>query len=98
MTSLSISDRCVSLMGAAFGLRYGVFLAAVAMLISGGEWNNAYAAQQGVKPHERHTVISGELEQALHDSFVRAREKRHKWITVEHLLLRLLDLPSIQER
>ena len=43
MASLSVSDRCVySLMGAAFGLLYGVFIAVVAMLISGGEWSNAY--------------------------------------------------------
>jgi ATP-dependent Clp protease ATP-binding subunit ClpA len=43
-------------------------------------------------------VISQELEIALHDSFLRARECRHKWITAEHLLLRLLDSPRIRDR
>jgi ATP-dependent Clp protease ATP-binding subunit ClpA len=43
-------------------------------------------------------VISKELEIALHNSFVRARENRQRWITVEHLLLQLIDVPSIQER
>jgi ATP-dependent Clp protease ATP-binding subunit ClpA len=43
-------------------------------------------------------VISKQLEIALHNSFVRAREKRQRWITVEHLLLQLVDDPSIRER
>lgn len=43
-------------------------------------------------------MISNELQVALHDSFFRARGKCHKWITVEHLLLELVGLPSIQDR
>ena len=43
-------------------------------------------------------VISNQLEIALHDSFVRAHEKRQRWITVEHLLLPLVDDPSIRGR
>ena len=43
-------------------------------------------------------MISAELQVALHNSFVRAHEKRHKWITVEHLLLHLMDAPDVQER
>jgi len=43
-------------------------------------------------------VISKQLEIALHDSFVRAHGKRQRWITVEHLLLQLVDDPSIRER
>jgi ATP-dependent Clp protease ATP-binding subunit ClpA len=42
-------------------------------------------------------VISKHLEVALHNGFVRAREKHQRWITVEHLLLQLVDEPSIQE-
>ncbi len=43
-------------------------------------------------------MISAELQVALHNSFVGAREKHHKWITVEHLLLHLMDAPDVQER
>ena len=42
-------------------------------------------------------MISQELERALHDSFLNARERRHKWITVEHLLLRTLESPRIKD-
>ena len=42
-------------------------------------------------------MISKRLEVALHNSFVRAREKHQRWITVEHLLLQLVDEPSIQQ-
>jgi len=37
------------------------------------------------------------LELALHASFVRAHESHQRWITVEHLLLQLIDEPSILE-
>ena len=43
-------------------------------------------------------MISAQLEIALHDSFVRAQEKHNKGITVEHLLLQLLGIATIQER
>jgi ATP-dependent Clp protease ATP-binding subunit ClpA len=36
-------------------------------------------------------MFSRSLEVSLNDSFVRAREKRHEFITVEHLLLTLLE-------
>jgi ATP-dependent Clp protease ATP-binding subunit ClpA len=39
-------------------------------------------------------MIAQELELALHNAFVGAREKRHQFITVEHLLLALLDGPN----
>jgi len=39
-------------------------------------------------------MIAQELEVSLHRAFVDAREKRHEFITVEHLLLVLLDNPS----
>src|SRR3546814_2254341 len=37
------------------------------------------------------SVISQELEVSLHMAFVEARTARHEFITVEHLLLSLLD-------
>ncbi|MFQ5659905.1 MAG: ATP-dependent Clp protease ATP-binding subunit ClpA [Gammaproteobacteria bacterium] len=36
-------------------------------------------------------MLDKELEQTLNDAFKRAREQRHEFITVEHLLLALLD-------
>ena len=36
-------------------------------------------------------MIAQELEVSLHMAFVDARQKRHEFITVEHLLLALLD-------
>ena len=39
-------------------------------------------------------MIAQELEVSLHMAFVEARQKRHEFITVEHLLLALLDNPS----
>lgn len=42
-------------------------------------------------------MIAQELEVSLHMAFVDARQKRHEFITVEHLLLALLDNPSAQE-
>ncbi len=39
-------------------------------------------------------MISRELEVSLHACFVDARKKRHEFVTVEHLLLCLLDNPS----
>src|SRR5690606_11400004 len=43
------------------------------------------------------SVISQELEVSLHMAFVEARQARHEFITVEHLLLSLLDNPSAAE-
>ncbi|HQQ36459.1 MAG TPA: AAA family ATPase, partial [Rugosibacter sp.] len=42
-------------------------------------------------------MIAQELEVSLHMAFVDARQKRHEFITVEHLLLALLDNPSAAE-
>jgi len=39
-------------------------------------------------------MIAQELEVSLHMAFMDARQKRHEFITVEHLLLALLDNPS----
>src|SRR5580765_6679408 len=41
--------------------------------------------------------IAQELEVSLHMAFVEARQKRHEFITVEHLLLALCDNPSASE-
>ena len=42
-------------------------------------------------------MIAQELEVSLHMAFMEARQKRHEYITVEHLLLSLLDNPSAAE-
>ena len=40
-------------------------------------------------------MLSSELEFCLNEAFQRAREERHEFITVEHLLLALLDTPEV---
>ncbi len=42
-------------------------------------------------------MIAQELEVSLHMAFVEARQQRHEFITVEHLLLALLGNPSASE-
>lgn len=42
-------------------------------------------------------MISQELEVSLHMAFMDARQKRHELITVEHLLVAMLDNPSARE-
>ena len=42
-------------------------------------------------------MIAQELEVTLHTAFVEARKERHEFLTVEHLLLALLDNPSATE-
>ena len=42
-------------------------------------------------------MLSSELEYCLNEAFQRAREERHEFITVEHLLLALLDTPQVIE-
>ncbi len=42
-------------------------------------------------------MIAQELEVSLHMAFVEARQQRHEFITVEHLLLALLDNPSASD-
>jgi len=42
-------------------------------------------------------MLSTELEFCLKEAFQRARDERHEFITVEHLLLALLDTPQVVE-
>jgi ATP-dependent Clp protease ATP-binding subunit ClpA len=42
-------------------------------------------------------MLSAELEYCLKEAFQRARDERHEFITVEHLLLALLDTPQVVE-
>src|SRR5437868_11433240 len=42
-------------------------------------------------------MIAQEMEVSLHMAFVEARQQRHEFITVEHLLMALLDNPSAAE-
>ncbi|TCV82325.1 ATP-dependent Clp protease ATP-binding subunit ClpA [Sulfurirhabdus autotrophica] len=42
-------------------------------------------------------MIAQELEVSLHMAFMEARQRRHEFITVEHLLLAMLDNPSAAE-
>ncbi len=42
-------------------------------------------------------MLSSELEFCLNEAFQNARERRHEFMTVEHLLLALLDIPRVHE-
>jgi ATP-dependent Clp protease ATP-binding subunit ClpA len=42
-------------------------------------------------------VLSSELEYCLNEAFQGAREARHEYMTVEHLLLAILDTPKVRE-
>jgi ATP-dependent Clp protease ATP-binding subunit ClpA len=42
-------------------------------------------------------VLSQELEFCLNDAFAGAREARHEFMTVEHLLLAIVDTPKVRE-
>jgi ATP-dependent Clp protease ATP-binding subunit ClpA len=42
-------------------------------------------------------MLSSELEYCLNEAFQGARDKRHEFMTVEHLLLALLDIPKVNE-
>ncbi|MBA3563735.1 MAG: ATP-dependent Clp protease ATP-binding subunit ClpA [Gammaproteobacteria bacterium] len=42
-------------------------------------------------------MLSSELEFCLNEAFQSAREKRHEFMTVEHLLLALVDVPRVIE-
>jgi ATP-dependent Clp protease ATP-binding subunit ClpA len=42
-------------------------------------------------------VLSNELEFCLNAAFHQAREARHEYLTVEHLLLAILDAPKVRE-
>ena len=43
-------------------------------------------------------MIAQELEVSLHMAFMDARQKRHELITVEHLLLAMIDNPTPAEQ
>jgi ATP-dependent Clp protease ATP-binding subunit ClpA len=42
-------------------------------------------------------MLSSELEFCLNEAFQRARDHKHEFMTVEHLLLALLDIPAVHE-
>lgn len=42
-------------------------------------------------------MLSSELEFCLNEAFQNAQERRHEFMTVEHLLLALLDIPNVHE-
>ena len=42
-------------------------------------------------------MLSSELEFCLNEAFQRARDRRHEFMTVEHLLLALLEIPRVHE-
>ena len=42
-------------------------------------------------------MLSSELEFCLNEAFQQARDQRHEFMTVEHLLLALLDIPKVHE-
>src|SRR6202008_226421 len=42
-------------------------------------------------------VLSNELEYCLNDAFHQDRESRHEYLTVEHLLLAIIDTPKVRE-
>jgi len=42
-------------------------------------------------------MLSGDLEYCLNEAFRRARDSRHEFMTVEHLLLSLLEVPAVVE-
>src|SRR5215471_17478930 len=54
-------------------------------------------AAQRQRPRKATEMIAQELEVSLHMAFVEARQKQHEFITVEHLLLAMLDNPSPAE-
>ena len=42
-------------------------------------------------------MLNNELELCLNEAFQMARESRHEFITVEHLLLSILDMPDVAD-
>ena len=42
-------------------------------------------------------MLSSELEYCLNEAFQQARKKRHEYMTVEHLLLAIVDVPTVTE-
>ena len=54
-------------------------------------------AEGSLTPVKVRRVLSSELEYCLNDAFQQAREARHEYLTVEHLLLAILDTPKVRE-
>ena len=42
-------------------------------------------------------MLSSDLEYCLNEAFQQARSDRHEYMTVEHLLLALLDIPQVAD-
>ena len=42
-------------------------------------------------------MLNSELEFCLNEAFQRARDRHHEFMTVEHLLLALIDIPRVYE-
>ena len=42
-------------------------------------------------------MLNSELEYCLNEAFQNARDNRHEFMTVEHLLLALLDVPLVHD-
>ena len=42
-------------------------------------------------------MLSSELEYCLNEAYQKARDARHEYMTVEHLLLSILDAPRVRE-
>ncbi len=42
-------------------------------------------------------MLSSELEYCLNEAYQRARDARHEYMTVEHLLLSIIDAPRVRE-
>ena len=42
-------------------------------------------------------MLSNELETCLNDAFQMARDGRHEFLTVEHLLYAILETPRVKE-
>lgn len=53
--------------------------------------------RQALPQTQEKTLLSDELENTLNNLFENAKEKRHESVSVEHLLLALLDNPSASQ-
>jgi ATP-dependent Clp protease ATP-binding subunit ClpA len=59
--------------------------------------NHAGCAKRRQPTLRQIDMLSNELEYCLNDAFHQAREARHEYLTVEHLLLAILDTPRVRE-
>lgn len=58
---------------------------------------NSSSSDASKSEDSKSDMIAAELEAALHVAFIGARQRRHEFITVEHLLFALLDAPHAKE-